>query len=511
MSKHNLSRNSNTSHPAAGINALRIETSILRPTSAAISNTRSRGQLSTDGRSDSHSDLAFQLLSRERDSQPRRLVPQLAHLDASNRRELFAELAGVRGPRRLPAMEAVLMSSGSMRELSALMKPLPAEDKRSPRLAGLYLKTIMLDACRPFLSLKGINPRDLKDTNKARDALISSFSTICKGQLEFGHSAPVLERRAFLQFSRALLKELSRFPSQESEEPTSARHVDYLVTRAEIFKKFGVMLLNGMDLWSREKASWSMDEIHTVSRTLKHLPRWALIGTPLLCSIIRRSSCAEQFQACRARSGDIEMHSLAFSSGTGAPYLKGWSDQQICLVHEICHGLHFGDRYTMKLAADGAIQECGNEAIAFNEFAALSNWRVVEKNPLLRRHNNYALARGIEVPLEVPVQLNARERVQFSFDQHAPNLQPLWSHNPDAGFAFGPNSHRSPWEDYADSGTMYFLAPAIFQQLAPAKFAHFESVYRMYPDGVPRAKEILPENGHLNPAALEVALRRNNH
>jgi len=55
---------------------------------------------------------------------------------------------------------------------------------------------------------------------------------------------------------------------------------------------------------------------------------------------------------------------------------------------------------------------------------------------------------------------------------------------------------------------MYFLTPAIFQKLAPAKFAHFESVYRMYANGVPPAREILPENGFLNPAALQEALGR---
>ena len=104
--------------------------------------------------------------------------------------------------------------------------------------------------------------------------------------------------------------------------------------------------------------------------------------------------------------------------------------------------------------------------------------------------------------------LHPTERIQFSFDPYAPNAQPLWSHNPDAGFAFGPNAHRSPWEDYADSGTRYFLTPAIFQKLAPAKFAYFESIYRMYPNGVPSAREIVPENGYLNPVALQEALGR---
>jgi hypothetical protein len=429
-------------------------------------------------------------------------------VDTSDRRELFEEIVNSRNPRRLHALEAILMSSGSMRELSSLMRRIPVQDRRSSRLAALHLKTIMFDACHPLASLKGVKPGTLEATTKVRDALSLSFSLICKGQLEYGHSAPLLARRAFLQFSRALLKEISHFPSAESRDVTTGEYVYHPVARAEIFRKYGVMLLNGRDLVAREKAVWNILEITEITKTLKHLPRWALIGTPLLCSIIRRSECADEFHACRTRSGDIEIYSRAFSNYGNAPYLKGWSNQQLCLVHEICHGLHFGDRYNLKLAPDGTIQESGNLAVSFERFAALSDWRVVERTPQLRRQHHYALARGIEVPLEVPITLHPTERIQFSFDPYAPSAQPLWSYNPDAGFAFGPNAHRSPWEDYADSGTMYFLTPAIFQKLAPNKFAYFEGVYRMYPSGVPPAREILPENGCLNPAALQEALGR---
>lgn len=456
----------------------------------------------------SSSDLGAQLLSREPKNNPRRLVPRLALMDTSERGELFNEIANSRNSRRLHALEAVLMSSGSMRELSSLMKRIPQQDRGSSRLAALHLKTIMFDACHPLVSLREVNPGTLEGTTKVRDALILSFSRICKGQLELGHSAPALARRAFLQFSRSLLKEISHFPSAESRDVTTGAYVYQLVARAKIFRKYGVMLLNGRDIVAREKASWNLHEITEITRALKHIPKWALIGTPLLCSIIRRSGCADEFHACRTRCGDIEIYSRAFSNHGNAPYLKGWSNQQLCLVHEICHGLHFGDRYNLKLAADGTIQQSGNIAVSFERFAALSEWRVVERTPQLRRQHHYALVRGIEVPLDVPITLHPTERIQFSFDPYAPNAQPLWSHNPDAGFAFGPNAHRSPWEDYADSGTMYFLTPAIFQKLAPAKFAYFESVYRMYPHGVPPAREIIPQNGYLNPAALHEALGR---
>lgn len=459
-------------------------------------------------RSNSRSDLGARLLSREPENNPRRLVPQLALVDTSDRRKLLEEIANSRNPRRLHALEAVLMSSGSMRELSLLMKRIPEEDRGSSRLAALHLKTIMFEACAPLVPLREVNPGTLEGTTKVRDALILSFSLICKGQLEFGHSAPALARRAFLQFSQALLQEISHFPSAESRDVTTGAYVYHLVARAEIFRKYGVMLLNGRDIIAREKASWNLHEITEITRALKHIPKWALIGTPLLCSIIRRSGSADQFYACRTRSGNIEIYSRAFSNEGSAPYLKGWSNQQLCLVHEICHGLHFGDRYNLKLAPDGTIQESGNLAVSFERFAALSDWRVVERTPQLRRQHHYALVRGIEVPLDLPITLHPNERIQFSFDPYAPNAQPLWSHNPDAGFAFGPNAHRSPWEDYADSGTMYFLTPEIFQKLAPAKFAHFESVYRMYAKGVPPAREILPANGCLNPAALQEVLGR---
>lgn len=509
MNKHHLPRHSTSSHPTPGLHAPRVETTRNpRISSAADAGEPFQVQIPGATRSNLPSDLGAQLLSREPENHPRRLVPNLALVDTGARRELLEEIANSRNPRRLHALEALLMSSGSMRELSSLMKRIPAEDRVSSRLAALHLKTIMFEACHPLVSLREVNPGNLEGTTKVRDALVLSFSRICKSQLEFGHSAPPLARRAFLQFSRALLKEISHFPSAESRDVTTGAYVYLLVARAEIFRKYGVMLLNGRDIAAREKAAWSLHEVTELTRALKHIPKWALIGTPLLCSIIRRSGSADQFQACRTRSGDIEIYSRAFWNYGSAPYLKGWSNQQLCLVHEICHGLHFGDRYNLKLAPDGTIQQSGNIAVSFERFAALSDWRVVERTPRLRRQHHYAIARGIEVPLDLPITLDQTERIQFSFDPYAPNMQPLWSHNPDAGFAFGPNAHRSPWEDYADSGTMYFLTPAIFQKLAPSKFAHFESVYRMYPNGVPPAQEILPEDGYLNPVALQEALGR---
>ncbi len=509
MSKHQVPHHSQSSHPSPGLATPRAEKN-RNPRICGAADARDAFQVQIPGaaRSTSHSDLGAHLLSREPKNNPRGLVPQLALVTTGTRRELFEEIVNSGNPRRLHALEALLMSSGSMRELSSLMKRIPEQDRGSSKLAALRLKTIMFEACHPLVSLREVNPGTLEGTTKVREALIMSFSLICKGQLEFGQSAPALARRAFLQFSRALLKEISRFPSAESREVTTSAYLYHLVARAEIFRKYGVMLLNGRDIVACEKASWHLHEITEITRALKHIPKWALIGTPLLCSIIRRSGCADDFHACRTRSGDIEIYSRAFSNHGSAPYLKGWSNQQLCLVHEICHGLHFGDRYNLKLAPDGTIQQSGNIAVSFERFAALSDWRVVERDPQLRRQHYYALARGIEVPLDVPITLHPSERIQFSFDPYAPNAQPLWSHNPDAGFAFGPNAHRSPWEDYADSGTMYFLTPAIFQKLAPAKFAHFESVYRMYPDAVPPARENLPENGCLNPSALQEALGR---
>lgn len=509
MTMPHIPHHSQSSHPSPGLPTPHADKNRTpRTSSAADAGDELQVQIPGPRTSNSHSDLGAQLLSREPRNDPRRLVPQLALVNTGARRELFEEIASSRNPRRLHALEAILMSSGSMRELSSLMQRIPGQDRGSSRLAGLHLKTIMLEACQPLLPLREVSPRTLEGTTQVREALILSFSLICKGQLEFGHSAPSLARRAFLQFSRALLNEISHFPSPESRDVTTAGYVDYLIARAEIFRKYGVMLLNGRDILTREKSSWNIHEITELTKALKHVPKWALIGTPLVCSIIRRSGSADQFHACRTRSGDIEIYSRAFSNYESAPYLKGWSSQQVCLIHEICHGLHFGDRYNLKLAPDGTIQESGNVAVAFERFAALSDWRVVEQSPLLRRQHLYALARGVEVPLDVPIPLHPTERIQFSFDPYAPNAQPLWSHNPDAGFAFGPNAHRSPWEDYADSGTMYFLTPAIFQKLAPAKFAHFESIYRMYPKGVPSAREIVPENGYLNPVALQEALGR---
>jgi hypothetical protein len=509
MSNHHLPHHSPSSHSTLGLHAPRVDANLNpRISGAADARAAFQGQIPGAKRSNSHSDLGARLLSWDPQNNPRRLVPQLALVSSGTRRDLLEETAHSRNPRRLQALEAILMSSGSMRELSSLMKRIPAQDRGSSRLAALHLKTIMLEACQPLSSLREANPRTLEGTTKVRDALILSFSLICKGQLEFGHSAPPLARRAFLQFSRALLNELSHFPSAKSRDVTTGAYVYHLIARAEIFRKYGVMMLNGRDLVAREKALWNLHEVTEITRALKHIPKWALIGTPLLCSIIRRSGCADDFYACRTRSGDIEIYSRAFSNYESAPYLKGWSSQQVCLVHEICHGLHFGDRYNLKLAPDGTIRQSGNISVSFERFAALSDWRVVEGTPQLRRQHHYALVRGIEVPLDLPITLHPNERIQFSFDPYAPNAQPLWSHNPDAGFAFGPNAHRSPWEDYADSGTMYFLTPAIFQKLAPAKFAYFESIYRMYPNGVPSAREIVPDNGYLNPVALQEALGR---
>ncbi len=411
-----------------------------------------------------------------------RLVRAALKLSTSERRGLVEYSTTLSPQDRIARAFAALVTAPDSWVLAETNATVSAGERYSPLLAPVSLKARMITAALPVALL---TKREASARTDAAELRRSLARFLVDGGLALKEFAPYTspnERRPYAWILNSTTRLIERLSESATARRSLQAEVRSFVMRIAAFERFGVLFINGPERCSTDAAAWDKDEIDELSQFLEALPPWLLRGTPLLTAIVRTRDDVNGWQGSRAATGEIEITDESFRESHLGEFLPGWSNAQIILCHELGHSFHFADRYSLELSSRNTIASSGNPIADMPGFANLSEWTVIRKRPRLSRQGTYTRLADLEIPLNVPLNVIGENRVQLSHDPHSPRHSPLWSHNPDLGFTFGPNAHRSPWEDFADSFCTYFLAPADLRRLAPTKFAHFERLFGHFPE-----------------------------
>lgn len=249
-------------------------------------------------------------------------------------------------------------------------------------------------------------------------------------------------------------------------------------TLAEV--KYGVLFTNESDHKLDESgAEWTLSELADAIDGLEKLPDALLLTTPHLFEITRVHVIqSKSILGVRHRDGRIEIADAAIHHPAIARFYPDSSTLQVTLIHEIGHGVQLGrDGGKIHEEHRDASYEEGDPRMDFTDFIHISGWEPIAKERYVHNEVMKAVAiDGAYYPLGEPTRFEGRDRIFFM------DGEKLISIYADAHFTFDTYAKTSPWEDWSEAWTEYFLMPKRIMLFASEKYQFLEEELQHYHD-----------------------------
>ena len=229
----------------------------------------------------------------------------------------------------------------------------------------------------------------------------------------------------------------------------------------------------------RPPAGWREQDIADICAVLERIPEGILLFTDLLRDIEYVDTLGWGVLGARYHAdGRIKIAAAAIDNHEFVKHYGEVSSLAIVLAHEIGHGLQIGDGAAgFSFAPGGEGFAPGEAAIDFDEYAALSGWRMIARARVAAgRGDGTVVIDGQEYSLKEPARLDG-ELVNLVYD---PFRQLLLTYHVDAEFTARWYSRVNPWEDFAEAFSCYLMCPEKLIAEAPRKFAFFEREFGRY-------------------------------